>query len=74
MKLKNTYLCGAHGALECGEAIVEGSQNGYHGVSNRLALPQALAHELRPSHIILDTILGPHHGRILLDRLCFLVQ
>lgn len=41
-------LGGAHGGLEGGEAVVEGTENGDHAVGVGLALLQRLPHQARP--------------------------
>lgn len=44
----SSYLRGAHGGLEGGETLVEGSKNGDHPLRDGLALVQRLPQEARP--------------------------
>lgn len=55
-------MSGAHGGLQGGEALVEGAEDGDHGVRNSVALAQACAHEERTGLQQLD-LAGGTHGR-----------
>ncbi len=62
-KVQKTYLGRTDGGLEGGQAVVEGTQNGDHGVCDGLALPQTLPHELRPCYHRIDFSRGCPHPR-----------